>query len=391
MQSSRDSSVWRSLAVAFGDGLAFGVGMKLTQPAGHTPVDAPQTDLNPLARRLEEMEQRIAEIGTRPVALAPPEKVAIASQPFDQKVLEAVVNALEARLREHASQVERQITELQAKITIELNTLDRQDRAVAERAQASMAALQEQIGGELSAIRHAVEADRRNLQDQLGNLHHDVASVVTEQLDAIRKTADADRQDLQAQLGNLHNDVADVLSEQLDGIRKTAEADRQNVEDRIGNLHHDIADVLSEQMETLQQQLRDEIRQSAGNIAALAASAADAAADNRLAPLRTALAAKDLEIVELRARLESGDRATLDLLQGVGEICRRAAERYTRPEEPAAPQIPEEPAAPAPAESVSETDVPGFAQTQPPGKLWRVPLVSSLVLTTGAMVMMHFV
>jgi hypothetical protein len=357
MQSSRDSSVWRSLAVAFGDGLAFGVGMKLTQPAGRTPIDAPQTDLSPLARRLEEMEQRIAEIETRPVALAAPQQAAIASQPFDQKVLEAVVNALEARLREHASQVERQITELQAKITIELNTLDRQDRAVVERAQASIAALQQQVGGELAAIRQAVETDRQNLRDQLGNLHHD---------------------------------VADVLGEQLDAIRKTADADRQSVEDRIGNLHHDIADVLTEQMETLQQELRHEIRQSAGNVAAIAASAADAAADNRLAPLRAALAAKDREIAELRARLEGSDRATLDLLQGVGEICRRAAERYTRPEEPPAQPIAEEPAAAASAESSSETDVPGFAQGQQPGKLWRVPLVSSLVLTTGAMVMMHF-
>jgi hypothetical protein len=357
MQSSRDSSVWRSLAVAFGDGLAFGVGMKLTQPAGRTPIDAPQTDLSPLARRLEEMEQRIAEIENRPLALPAPEKTVVPPQSFDQKVLEAVVNALEARLREHASQVERQITELQAKITIELNTLDRQDRALAERAQASIEALQQQVGGELTAIRQSVETDRQNLQSQLGNLHHD---------------------------------VAEVLSEQLDGIRKTADADRQTVEERIGSLHHDIADVLSEQLESMQQQLRDEIRQSAGNVAAIAASAADAAADNRLAPLRAAVAAKDREIAELRARLEGSDRATLDLLQGVGEICRRAAERYTSPAAPAAPQVAEEPAAPAPAEPGSETDVPGFAQGQQPGKLWRVPLVSSLVLTTGAMVVMHF-
>jgi len=33
MQNSRDLSLWRSLALAFGDGLAFGVGMKLSQNA----------------------------------------------------------------------------------------------------------------------------------------------------------------------------------------------------------------------------------------------------------------------------------------------------------------------------------------------------------------------
>ena len=51
MQSSRDSSLWRSLAVAFGDGLAFGVGMKLTQAAGRqvsAPADAaPPEDPTP--------------------------------------------------------------------------------------------------------------------------------------------------------------------------------------------------------------------------------------------------------------------------------------------------------------------------------------------------------
>ena len=41
METSRDSSVWRSLAVTFGGGLALGaVGMKLTQSALR-PVETP--------------------------------------------------------------------------------------------------------------------------------------------------------------------------------------------------------------------------------------------------------------------------------------------------------------------------------------------------------------
>ncbi|HWD00721.1 MAG TPA: hypothetical protein VG456_28390 [Candidatus Sulfopaludibacter sp.] len=356
MQSSRDSSVWRSLAVAFGDGLAFGVGMKLTQPAGRTPVAAPQTDLSPLALRLEEMEQRIAEIENRPAALPPAERAAVSSQPFDQKVLEAVVNALEARLREHASQVERQLTDLQAKVTIELNTLNQQDHSVAEGMQSRMKALQEHLGAELAALNKAADADRKNIESRLGAIHHD---------------------------------VAEVLAEQLDAIRANAEADRQNAETRIDNLHHDIADVLSEQLETVQQQLREEVRRSLANVTSMAATAADSAAENRLAPMRAALEAKDREIAELRARLADNDRASLDLLQGVGEICRRAAERYAAP--PTAPPAPEEAVEAAPAiEPPPADDVPGFAQPQTPGRLWRVPLVSSLVLTSGVMLMMHY-
>jgi len=51
MLNSRDSSIWRSLAVAFGDGVAFGVGVKLTQPPPSRSVGpATKVDLSPLAQ-----------------------------------------------------------------------------------------------------------------------------------------------------------------------------------------------------------------------------------------------------------------------------------------------------------------------------------------------------
>ena len=103
MQSSRDSSVWKSLAVAFGDGLAFGVGMKLSQNA---------------ANHRDRIE--------RGSATPPP----VAAAPFDRKVLEAVVNAVDERLKEHAGQVERRIAELEAKLALELKSLGKQDEAL---------------------------------------------------------------------------------------------------------------------------------------------------------------------------------------------------------------------------------------------------------------------
>jgi hypothetical protein len=355
MESSRDSSVWRSLAVAFGDGLAFGVGMKLTQPAGRASVAAPQTDLTPLAHRLEQMEQRIAEIEHLPRTLAPSEKAAAPPQPFDQKVLEAIVNALDARLHEHSGQVERQITELQAKVTIELKTLHQQDRSIADGLQARIAELQEQFSGQLAAIRGTVEADRKAMQEELAGLHHDVA------------------------------------------------------------------EVLGGHLEAFQRQIREEVSQGLGNAAAAAASAVDSAMEERMAPLRAAMEAQDREIAELRARLVGSDQATLDLLQGVGEICRRAAQRFVAPHAPP-PETPpgsveqnagtpvETPAAsiddlprsaaamvepgPLPMEEAGSfagtQPIPGFAQPKPPGRLWRVPLVSSAVLTTGVVLMLRY-
>jgi hypothetical protein len=94
MQSSRDSSVWKSLAVAFGDGVAFAVGMKLSQNA----VSRPET----------EARARIEQAPAAPPPVAPP--------PFDRKVLEAVVSAVDERLKEHAGQVERRIAESESRV-----------------------------------------------------------------------------------------------------------------------------------------------------------------------------------------------------------------------------------------------------------------------------------
>lgn len=114
MPSSRDSSVLRSLAVAFGDGLAFGAGMKLSQRAASSPGPAPAqaVDLAPLLEPIAEIENRVAESG-RPSAAR---SVAAGAGPFDQKVLEAVVAALDARLNEQAGHTESRVAQLEARL-----------------------------------------------------------------------------------------------------------------------------------------------------------------------------------------------------------------------------------------------------------------------------------
>src|SRR4051794_38182657 len=104
MQSSSDSSIWRSLAVAFGDGLAFGVGVKLSQNAARQIGTAQRAEpAGDLGGRLAHLEQTVKRIEHTPPALAAPEQ----KSGFDQKVLEVIVNALEARLKEQAGQVDR--------------------------------------------------------------------------------------------------------------------------------------------------------------------------------------------------------------------------------------------------------------------------------------------
>ena len=117
MQSSSDSSVWRSLAVAFGDGLAFGVGMKLTQNAARPNGAAAPPEPGPLAERVERLEQHLKRIERSPAPAA-------ADGALDQKVLDAIVNALEARLVEHSGQIDRRLADLDAKIAIEEKSRD---------------------------------------------------------------------------------------------------------------------------------------------------------------------------------------------------------------------------------------------------------------------------
>jgi hypothetical protein len=196
MQNNRDSSILRSLAVAFGDGLAFGVGMKLTQGGGRSgEAPAPEiaremvreiaretaqpADLTPLLERLDAIEGRIGKVErigkAAPAAIAP----AAAPAPFDQKVLEAIVKALDARLLEQAGQVERRITELEARLAIELKTLDQritqQDHSVVCGVQTHIEEWNGQFNDQLAAIRRRSDEERVAMQREIASLHLELA------------------------------------------------------------------------------------------------------------------------------------------------------------------------------------------------------------------------
>src|ERR1039457_5590607 len=114
MESGRDSSVWQTLAVTFGGGLALGaVGMKLTQNVRRPAETPPQTDDHPLANRLAEIEQRLARVEHAP---AP-------SSQLDHKVLEAIVGAVDARLQEQSLKIHSRVAAVEAKMALEIDSL----------------------------------------------------------------------------------------------------------------------------------------------------------------------------------------------------------------------------------------------------------------------------
>jgi len=323
MQNSRDSSVWRSLAVAFGDGVAFGVGMKLTQGAGRA-ADAPsQPDTSPLADRLERIERRLALVEQAPAQLGPP------SPPFDQKVLETVVNAVDARLKEHAGQVERRLADLEAKIAIELASLRQQDHSDASAAQSRLEEIHSRLQEQVTAVRNSVE-------DDLGQFAEAVGLMVEE---------------------------------------RTAAA-------------------VTAQVAPLEQQMRKEIAETAAN-----------AIEGNLAPLRAQVTGKEREIADLRQRMADGERTVLDALLAVGEVCSKAAERLGR-RAPAPPDSAAPPDVGAPSPEVESGEGPAgdpggpvrlaaveareAAEPKGQSRPWRVPLVSSFMLATTGLLLLHY-
>jgi hypothetical protein len=292
MENDRDSSIWRSLAVAFGDGLAFGVGMKLTQNAARQP-GAPHTGAPALADRFESLEQRMERLERTPIA-APGAAPGPGSVGFAPKVIEAVVQAVDERLSDQAKQVERRLAGLEARI----------------------AEVRSQFDAEMAAVHDRMEG----------------------------------------------------------GMRGFAESEEQ---------------------------LREEIRRVADSSSSFDASAAEAVIETKLVPLR-------VEITEMRQKLAESDRAVLDLILAIGQMCRQAAERITDsappPPESAPPPSHTEPPLDGTSDSLGaapeepevsmdppfESSAPAFTQLRKATSLWRVPLVSSFLVTTGGLLLRHY-
>jgi DNA repair exonuclease SbcCD ATPase subunit len=281
MQSHRDSSLLRNLAVAFGDGVAFGVGMKLTQnPAKKAGPSMPR-DLAPLEGRLAEMEKRMERIEQTTPMLP-----VAATMTFDQHALNALVTSFEARLEEHAGHAERLIAELELRLSLEIKSTRQQDQSLTS----SMTALHDQM---IALHREFAEA---------------VGAIVEEQ----------------------------VAAQVEAGVEKLQQAVAAAVEEKVG--------ALREQIE-----------------------------------------AKSTEISTLQERLQESDRNVLEVILGMGELCRQVGERLKQH------PVPKEP----PADSDSPSDispsggVPGFAQHSGRSVL-QIPLLSSLALTGVGLYLLYF-
>ena len=378
MESSRDSSVWRSLAVTFGGGLALGaVGMKLTQTALR-PMEIPaRSEPDPVTDRLSSVERRLERVeqAPAPARTAAAGRAAPAPAPMDQKVLEAVIGAVEARLHEHAGPMDRRLADLEARLAV-MQSVNEQDRHAAER-----------LRQEAVAFRTALEQDMRQVREGVSQTVAGQTAVQT-----------ATQTDLQ------------TLREQQERIIDAAE---QRFADMRQEYRKEIADLRREMEHSIETR-----------IITAAATAAAAQIEEQLAPLRAEVRQKEEELAELRQRLADSERSVLDVVLAIGAVCRQAADRIAGPRErgPAAPPLAPpaeirprpEAGGPAPAEFTAmatpapapkvetlpvmhaEADpalaqgVPDFLHESNHRSSWRIPLVSSFLVSTGYLVLMHY-
>lgn len=173
MKHQGDSSFLKSLAVAFGDGLAFGVGVKIAQSSAR-----------------KRAEQTPAELPPAPAVPAAPPAPAQAPESLDFQILSKVIASIDAKLAQQMGKVEQRLAQSEEKMGQDLKALDHRqaqqssnqqaaleeihatltDRvALAERAAQSV---ESRVAGFIeAAVEKAVESRMQTLEQRL---HHDI-------------------------------------------------------------------------------------------------------------------------------------------------------------------------------------------------------------------------
>ena len=346
MEKSHDSSLLRSLAVAFGDGLAFGVGMKLTQNAAAKPGTPAPSDVG---TRLARIEQRVERIERLPAAAA-----TSAGEPFDPGVLDALMHAVEARLQENAGQTERRFAELEVKLAMELKAVRQQEQALATGAEARIAEVQQQFQEQVLTLRKQVNEDRNALQNQVVALHREFAAA-----------------------------VADIVEEQV----------ANQVEQRVSSA---VDSAVNERMAALADQIREETRQ------------ASSAQFREFSDLRQRVTETDRNVLDVLLSIGDQFRQAANRLGAPNmpaEASTAATEEARMVETPAAPvgveSVTTPPVAveppviqPKPPDTAgglySDSELPGFAQPRKASAVWSIPLVSSFLLAAGCVFVLQY-
>jgi hypothetical protein len=170
--------------LSFGEGLAFSVGTKLVQNAVRPANQIEAPDFAPVAARLEQIEQRISKV-ERPRE----------PQQFDQKVIHAIVSALETRMQEQSAHVGRRLEEQASSLRAEVKEMHRDFAAtvanvVGEQVAQRVAELEVRFQDRVAAAVAPLQAELADLRARVAETENTMAEFVAAISMMCRKAAE---------------------------------------------------------------------------------------------------------------------------------------------------------------------------------------------------------
>jgi phage shock protein A len=287
MEKSNQSSFFKSLALAFGDGLLFGVAMRLAQGSPKARGDA-MTDLGPLAERLRKVEDHTQAIDD--------EALVKFGEGLDLRVLDKVVVALEARLTEHVGQVDRRLAEMDAQLALDLKAVDKHTAAQSGSVEKAIQQIEAQVRDYVAEAQRASAQEISGVDQKLSALQEGLPAKFREIIEAVRQSMEAR---VALELTEMENRLTarGLASEQLEELQASLRGEIETLSSRLSTEMRDLADHQNSQTAPLQQALQQ--------------------LETKLTTLREELPPKIRQIVEaveasMEARISTGDRQTAD-------------------------------------------------------------------------------
>lgn len=145
MKHQGDSSLWKSLAVAFGDGLAFGVGVKIAQSS-------------PLSR------QQITEPASAPAPVAPAIAPQQPAEPLDLQVLGKILASIDTTLARQMEQVEQRLAASETRVASDLKAADTRQAQQNYRSQAALEHIHAALSAQVDAVERKLTSGDRDAE-----------------------------------------------------------------------------------------------------------------------------------------------------------------------------------------------------------------------------------
>jgi uncharacterized phage infection (PIP) family protein YhgE len=287
MEKADRPSFLKSLALAFGDGILFGVAMKLAQGPSKSREEE-MTELDPLAERLRKVEDHAQTIDK--------DGLTKFGEGLDGRVLEKVIVALEARLTEHVGQVDRRLAEIDAQVALDLKAVDTHTAAQTGAVEKAIQQIEAQVRDYVAAAQQSNADQVSGVDQKLTALQEALPAKFREIVEAVRQSMEAR---IALELTELENRVASrgVTLESVQEIQSHLRGEVEALADRLATQMRGLAEHHESQTVPLQQGLQQ--------------------LETKLNNLREDLPPKIRQIVEaveasMDARISSGDQQAAD-------------------------------------------------------------------------------